>query len=37
VVDRQFGTTDILIVLPVERINPRYVNYYGPDASRYAA
>jgi putative hemolysin len=37
VVDHQFGTTDIFIVLPVERINPRYVNYYGPDATRYAA
>ncbi len=37
VVDHQFGTTDILIVLPVERINPRYVNYYGQEATRYAA
>lgn len=37
VIDRQFGTTDILIVLPVERLNPRYVNYYGAEATRYAA
>ncbi len=37
VVDWQFGTTDVFIVLPVERINTRYINYYGPDASRYAA
>jgi putative hemolysin len=37
VIDHQFGTTDILIVLPVEHINPRYVNYYGPEATRYAA
>ncbi|MEQ9688838.1 MAG: GNAT family N-acyltransferase [Bauldia litoralis] len=37
VVDWQFGTTDVFIVLPLERINTRYINYYGPDASRYAA
>ena len=33
VVDWQFGTTDVFIVLPVERINTRYINYYGPDAT----
>ena len=37
VIDRQFGTTDVCIVLPVAAINPRYVDYYGPDASRYAS
>lgn len=37
VVDRQFGTTDVMIVLPVDRISERYVRYYGADASRYAA
>lgn len=37
VIDTQFGTTDILIVLPTERLNPRYVNYYGAEATRYAA
>ncbi|SHF59916.1 ornithine-acyl[acyl carrier protein] N-acyltransferase [Kaistia soli DSM 19436] len=37
VVDRQFGTTDVLIVLPVSAINERYVNHYGVDATRYAA
>ncbi|WP_244630905.1 GNAT family N-acyltransferase [Aureimonas sp. ME7] len=37
VVDHQFGTTDVLIVLPVSRINPRYVNHYGADAGRFAA
>jgi L-ornithine Nalpha-acyltransferase len=36
VVDRQFGTTDVCIVLPVSAINPRYVDYYGADAERYA-
>ena len=37
VVDRPFGTTDVMIVLPVDRISERYVRYYGADASRYAA
>ena len=36
VVDRQFGTTDVLMVLPVAAIASRYVDYYGADASRYA-
>ncbi len=29
VVDRQFGTTDVLIVLPVARIDPRYFEHFG--------
>ncbi len=29
VIDRQFGTTDVLIVLPVERIDPRYFEHFG--------
>ena len=29
VVDRQFGTTDVLMVLPVARINPKYIGYFG--------
>ncbi|MBS1165199.1 MAG: hypothetical protein H6R00_1224, partial [Proteobacteria bacterium] len=37
VVDRPFGTTDVMIVLPVDRISERYVRYYGAGASRYAA
>lgn len=37
VVDHQFGTTDVLIVLPVASIAERYVNHYGVDATRYAA
>lgn len=37
VVDHQFGTTDVLIVLPRENINPRYVGHYGADAGRFAA
>lgn len=40
VIDRQFGTTDVLIVLPVENIDPRYFGHFGaPDElkSRIAA
>jgi L-ornithine Nalpha-acyltransferase len=29
VIDHQFNTTDVLIVLPVSVINPRYFNHYG--------
>lgn len=32
VIDHQFGTTDVLIVLPVAKINPRYFGHFGtPD------
>lgn len=40
VIDRQFGTVDVLIVLPVEMIDPRYFGHFGaPDEleSRVAA
>jgi putative hemolysin len=37
VVDRQFGTTDVLVVLRVADIDRRYITYYGADASRHAA
>jgi putative hemolysin len=37
VIDHQFGTTDVFLVLPNERINTRYINYYGAEATRYAA
>ena len=37
VVDHQFGTTDVLIVLPVSAINPRYIDHFGPMAERHAA
>lgn len=36
VIDRDFGTTDVLLVLPRERISPRYVAHYGAAAERYA-
>ncbi len=32
VVDHEFGTTDIFIVLPVERIAGKYITYYSADA-----
>lgn len=35
--DRQFDTTDVLVVLPVERIPARYLAYYGPGSDRFAA
>jgi putative hemolysin len=37
VIDQQFGTTDVLIVLPVAEINRRYIEHFGVDARRYAA
>ena len=37
VVDPDFGTTDILIILPVGQISERYVNHYGSDAGRFSA
>lgn len=36
VIDHQFGTTDVLIVLPVAAISPRYISHFGTDAQRYA-
>jgi putative hemolysin len=37
VIDHDFGTTDVFIVLPVETISARYINYYGAEAQRFAA
>lgn len=35
VIDRQFGTTDVLIILPVEKIDPRYFEHFGaPDEKK---
>lgn len=36
VIDHDFGTIDVLIMLPVEFLNPRYVNHYGSNAERYS-
>lgn len=35
VIDTEFNTTDVLIVLPIEQINTRYINHYGADAERF--
>jgi L-ornithine Nalpha-acyltransferase len=37
VVDRQFGATDVLVVLPVSAIHARYIGHFGADATRHAA
>jgi putative hemolysin len=37
VIDYQFGTTDILIALPVAGISARYVQHFGLGAERHAA
>jgi putative hemolysin len=37
VVDGDFGTVDVFVVLPVKEISSRYINYYGSDAQRFAA
>lgn len=37
VVDHAFGTTDVLIILRVSDIEPRYITYYGTAANRFAA
>ncbi|MEM1372223.1 MAG: GNAT family N-acyltransferase [Pseudomonadota bacterium] len=35
VIDHQFGTTDVLVVMPVEDIDPRYFGHFGaPDERR---
>jgi len=35
VVDHQFGTTDVMIILPVSVISERYINHYSADAERH--
>ncbi|KAA5600473.1 GNAT family N-acetyltransferase [Blastochloris sulfoviridis] len=37
VVDSQFGTTDVLIILPRTAISPRYIEHFGASANRHAA
>jgi len=37
VIDYQFGTTDIIVVLPVAAINLRYIDHFGAGAERHAA
>jgi len=37
VIDHDFCTTDVFIVLPVAAISTRYINYYASEADRFAA
>jgi putative hemolysin len=37
VIDRRFGTTDVLVILPVADINPRYIGHFGAGADRHVA
>jgi len=37
VIDRQFGTIDVLIILPVSALSARYVDHFGASAKRHAA
>ena len=37
VIDRQFGTTDVLVIVPVAAIDRRYLDYLGGEGERYAA
>jgi putative hemolysin len=37
VIDHDFGTTDVFIILPMEFVSERYLNYYGAEAERFNA
>lgn len=37
VIDHDFGTTDVFIVMPVSELSVRHVNYYNGEADRFAA
>jgi L-ornithine Nalpha-acyltransferase len=37
VIDADFGTVDVFVVLPVERITARYIRHYGATGERFAA
>jgi putative hemolysin len=37
VIDRRFGTTDVLVVLPVAAIRNRYLDHFGSSAERHSA
>jgi L-ornithine Nalpha-acyltransferase len=36
VIDAQFGTTDVLIIMPVSAISARYISHFGADTKCYA-
>ena len=35
VIDHDFGTTDVFIILPVSRISERYISHYAAEAKRF--
>jgi putative hemolysin len=37
VIDHDFSTVDVFVVMPVTEIGARYVNYYGGEGQRFAA
>lgn len=37
VIDHDFGTTDVFIVMPISSISARYINYYASEADRFVA
>lgn len=37
VVDHDFGTVDVFLVMPVKEIAARYISYYGSETERFAA
>ncbi len=37
VIDHQFGTTDVLVVMPVAAIAERYIEHFGAETGRHAA
>jgi putative hemolysin len=37
VIDHQFGTTDVLVIMPVAAIEARYIAHFGPGGERLAA
>jgi putative hemolysin len=37
VIDHDFRTTDVFVILPVAMISKRYVDHFGTTADRYAA
>jgi putative hemolysin len=37
VIDHEFGTTDVFIILPVASLSTRYLNYYAAEDSRFEA
>lgn len=37
VIDRQFNTIDVMMILPRAAISQRYIDHFGADASRFAA